>query len=161
MDAPFAIDPNDVLAQPTRARLFALLGELKRPTGTVELAVVGAHLAGEPLHHQLVELDAVAVAATTTTTDYRLYALAGTEPAKPGLVRVRTGGAAIAVEVYRLTLEAFGRFVAAVPPPLAIGTVRLASGRDVNGFVCEPVGTEGALDITAFGGWRSYRASLG
>ena len=38
MDAPFAISPDDVLAQPTRSRLFALLGELKRPAGTVELA---------------------------------------------------------------------------------------------------------------------------
>ncbi|MGH2882768.1 MAG: helix-turn-helix transcriptional regulator [Solirubrobacteraceae bacterium] len=38
MDAPFAIPPDDVLAQPTRASLFALLGELKRPVGTVELA---------------------------------------------------------------------------------------------------------------------------
>src|ERR1039458_2871236 len=37
MDAPLAIDPEDLLAQPTRARLFALLGELKRAAGTVEI----------------------------------------------------------------------------------------------------------------------------
>jgi len=125
----------------------------------VELAVVGAHLAGQPLHHQLMAVGAQLVAATRTTPDYRLYALAGCDPPKPGLVRVADGtGEAIEVEVYRLDPEDFGRFVAAVPPPLCIGTVRLASG-PVAGFLCEPLALEGAADITGYRGWRAYRAA--
>ncbi|MBX5470248.1 MAG: helix-turn-helix domain-containing protein [Thermoleophilaceae bacterium] len=51
MDLPLAIDPEDVLAQPTRARLFALLGELRRPAGTAELAErLGLHPNGVRAH---------------------------------------------------------------------------------------------------------------
>lgn len=126
-------------------------------TSTVELAVVGAHLRGQPLHHQLTDLDARFVAATSTTPDYRLYALAATDPPKPGLVRVAAGaGTSIEVETYRLSPENFGRFVAAVPPPLCIGTITTVLG-PVSGFLCEPIGIEGAIDISSFGGWRAFR----
>ncbi|MGO9872508.1 MAG: allophanate hydrolase [Acidimicrobiia bacterium] len=129
-----------------------------RTSGGIDLAVVGAHLAGQPLHHQLTELGAVFVAATTTTSDYRLYALPDTVPAKPGLVRVAAGtGRAIEVEVYRLDAAGFGRFVAEVAPPLCIGTVRLPSG-PVAGFLCEPLAVEGAIDISEYGAWRAYRS---
>ncbi|MHB8663187.1 MAG: allophanate hydrolase [Acidimicrobiales bacterium] len=123
----------------------------------VELAVVGAHLRGQPLHEELVRVGAVFVEQTRTAPEYRLYALANTAPPKPGLVRA-AGGAAIEVEVYRLTYEAFGRFVAAVPAPLCIGTVQLARG-PVAGFLCEPSALDGATEITSFGGWRAYRAA--
>jgi allophanate hydrolase len=130
--------------------------------GTVDLAVVGAHLGGEPLNHQLVERGATLVAATRTAPDYRLFALAGTVPPKPGLVREPGfAGPGIAVEVWRVSSARFGDFVAAVPPPLAIGSVVLADGRVVKGFVCEPFATAGALDITAHGGWRAWRRSRG
>jgi allophanate hydrolase len=128
------------------------------PSADVALAVVGAHLRGQPLHHQLEELGARFAGATTTTAEYRLYALAGTNPPKPGLVRVSDGGAEIEAEVYRLTAEAFGQFVAAVPAPLCIGTVRLRSGC-VSGFLCEPDALDGATDITVHGGWRAYLAT--
>ena len=128
------------------------------PPGGVELAVVGAHLRGMPLHHQLLDNGATLIETTVTTADYRLYALAETIPPKPGLVRVGDGeGAAIDVEVYRLSDEGFGRFVAAVPAPMCIGTVRLAD-RSVPGFLCEPRAIEGATDITHLGGWRAYMA---
>ena len=130
---------------------------LARPSRTA-LAVVGAHLAGMPLHHQLTTLDARLLAKTRTCPGYRLYALAGTTPAKPGLRRVAEGGAAIEVEVYSLSPAAFGRFVAAVPRPLAIGRITLEDGSEVSGFVCEPEGFENAEDITAFGGWRAWCA---
>jgi allophanate hydrolase len=69
-------------------------------------------------------------------------------------------GGSIEIEVYELAMEAFGSFVTEVPPPLAIGTVALDDGTEVKGFVAEPRALEGALDITAFGGWRAYIASL-
>lgn len=127
--------------------------------GEVELAVVGAHLTGQPLNGELVALGARLKTACRTAPAYRLYALAGTVPEKPGLVRVAEGGEAIEVEVWRLTAAAFGRFTAAVPPPMAIGTVQLGDGSWVKGFVCEPVALAGAADITRLGGWRAYRAA--
>jgi allophanate hydrolase-like protein len=91
----------------------------------------------------------------------RRAALAGTAPPKPGLLRVAAGtSAAVAVELWALSASAFGRFVAAVPPPLSIGTLRLTDGRDVKGFLVEAAATEGAHDISRFGGWRAYMASL-
>jgi allophanate hydrolase len=124
---------------------------------TVDVAVVGAHLRGQPFHHQLTDLGAKWVADTRTAPCYRLYALADTSPPKPGLVRVDSGKP-IAVEVYRLTFEAFGRLVAGVPAPMCIGTVVLEHGA-VAGFLCEPAAIAGATDITSFGGWQAYLSS--
>ena len=128
----------------------------------VSLAVVGAHLSGQPLNHQLTDRGATLVARTTTAPTYRLVAL-DTDPPKPGLVRVADddpAGAAVEVEVWALAPKAFASFVDAVPAPLCIGRVRLADGSDVAGFLCEPVALAGAPDITAHGGWRAYLASL-
>jgi allophanate hydrolase len=125
---------------------------------TVRMAVVGAHLAGMPLHWQLTSRNARLAARTTTATAYRLYAMANTTPPKPALIHVGEGGGAIELEVYELAVEHFGSFVAEVPPPLAIGTVTLQDGSQVKGFVAEPRAIEGAEDITALGGWRAYVA---
>lgn len=125
---------------------------------TVKLAVVGAHLEGMPLHWQLTSRDAKFVGATTSAPTYKLYAMAESVPPKPALVYSEDGGAAIALEVYELDMAAFGSFVAEVPPPLAIGTVTLADGSMVKGFVAEPRAMTGAEDITALGGWRAYIA---
>jgi allophanate hydrolase len=125
----------------------------------VRLAVVGAHLTGMPLNRQLTERNAIFVEATHTGDNYRLYALAGTQPAKPGLVQGHDG-ASIEVELWDVPLANFGSFVEEIPGPLGIGTLRLADGRQVKGFICEPRGIEGARDITEFGGWRAYLASL-
>jgi allophanate hydrolase len=134
--------------------------DLEGKPQTVKLAVVGAHLAGMPLHWQLASREAKLVAETRTAPVYKLNAKAGTTPAKPALVHVGEGGSAIALEVYELGVEAFGSFVAEVPPPLAIGTVTLEDGTDVKGFVAEPRALDGATDVTSFGGWRAYIASL-
>lgn len=124
---------------------------------TVKLAVVGAHLKDMPLHWQLTSRDAVFVGAFETAPTYRLYAMADSVPPKPALVH-SDDGAAIAVEVYELGVAAFGSFVVEVPPPLAIGTVTLADGTSVKGFVAEPRALAGAEDITGLGGWRAYIA---
>ena len=122
----------------------------------IEIAVVGAHLTGLPLNRELTELGGRLVRATRTTPDYRLYALPGTVPAKPGLLRVGDGeGAAIEVEVWSLGVAEFGAFVSKIPTPLGIGTLRLEGG-DAKGFVVEATATSAAEDISAFGGWRAY-----
>lgn len=125
---------------------------------TVRLAVVGAHLQGQPLNHELTSLDAKLVWSGKTAPLYKFYALQTTPP-KPGLVRVSDGsGAAIELEVWELSYEGFGRFVSKVPEPLVIGTVQLETGEWVKGFLCEPVALKGAKEITEFGGWRKFRA---
>ncbi|WP_113628080.1 allophanate hydrolase [Pectobacterium peruviense] len=123
----------------------------------VRLAVVGAHLTGMPLNHQLTNRDAVRIEETHTAENYRLYALANTQPAKPGLAK-STDGAAIIVELWDIPLARFGEFVAEIPAPLGIGTLMLADGRRVKGFICEPAALSDATDITAFGGWRHWLA---
>jgi allophanate hydrolase len=131
--------------------------KLERPDW-IRLAVVGAHLEGMPLHGQLTTAGARFVAKTHTAPTYRLHALAGTTPPKPGLEFVAGGGAAIEVEVYSLRPDAFGRFVAAVSRPIAIGRLALQDGSEVSGFVCEPAALAGATDITSYGGWRAWCA---
>ncbi len=147
------------------------LGALKQPqpvlapvsklpaAGEVAVAVVGAHLSGLPLNGELRVLGGRLLEVAKTAPDYRLYALTGTSPPKPGLLRVDSGkGAAIEIEVWVLPVEAFGRFVTAVPPPLSIGTIKLSDGRGVKGFLLEAAATAGARDISNFGGWRNFLA---
>jgi len=124
----------------------------------VRLAVVGAHLSGLPLNAQLTDRRARLVWSGNTAPNYRLYALPNTTPPKPGLARVSENGAAIALEVWELSTAAFGSFVAAVPPPLCIGTITLANGENVKGFLCEATALMSADDITHCGGWRAYLA---
>jgi len=127
--------------------------------GEVPLAVVGAHLSGMPLNGELRALGGRLLERGTTARHYKLYALPGTRPPKPGLLRVKNGaGAAIEIEVWALSETAFGRFVAAVPPPLSIGTLELDSGRSVKGFLVEAEAVAGARDISSFGGWRAFAA---
>jgi allophanate hydrolase len=119
------------------------------------VAVVGAHLSGQPLNPQLLALGARLDHATTTAPVYRLHALR-TDPPKPGLVHVGEGGAAIETEVWRLPAEGLGRLLATLPRPMALGSVELADGTHVPGFLCEPSALAGADDITAYGSWRTY-----
>lgn len=124
----------------------------------VRIAVVGAHLTGMPLNYQLTSRQAVLVEETTTAAHYRLYALSGGAIKKPGLVR-DDSGAAIIVELWDIPLARYGEFVAEIPAPLGIGTLTLADGRTVQGFVCEPYALSNALDITETGGWRRWLSS--
>ena len=124
-----------------------------------EIAVVGAHLSGMPLNHQLTDLGGILARQTHTAARYRLHALPNSQPPKPGLIR-SDDGQPIELEVWQLSYEAFGRFVSKVPAPLAIGTIELEDGTEVQGFLCEAYAVKGAPDISAFGGWRAFAKSL-
>jgi allophanate hydrolase len=139
-------------AQPPLAAISARAAD-----NEIAVAVVGAHLSGMPLNRELTSFGARFLEESATAADYRLFLLPGA-PAKPGLIRVDAGGAAIAVEIWAMPADEFGRFVASVPPPLSIGTLALADGRKVKGFLAEAVATHGARDISAFGGWRAFMA---
>ncbi|MDX2932160.1 allophanate hydrolase [Streptomyces ipomoeae] len=131
------------------ARIAALLQPEAR------LAVVGAHLSGQPLNPQLLSLGAHLEQTTTTAPAYRLHALPTTPP-KPGLVYVGEGGASIEAEIWRLPAEGLGRLLTALPRPMTLGTIELADGSRSPGFLCEPSALKAAPDITGYGGWRSY-----
>jgi allophanate hydrolase len=121
----------------------------------IELVVCGAHMTGLPLNHQLTARGARLVDQTRTAPEYRLVAL---PDGRPGLERVETG-AAIEVEVWSIAADQLGSFIAAILPPLGIGTVRLADGRRCKGFLCESIAARAAPEITAYGGWRAYLAA--
>ncbi len=144
------------LSNETPPRAATPLTPLPANEPSVTLAVVGAHLSGMPLNWQLLERDGRLLCATQTAVSYRLFALPGTTPPKPGLVRVNEGGAAIAIELWQMPLRHYGSFVAGIPAPLGIGMLTLDDDSEVQGFLCEPLATEGAEDITTFGGWRAY-----
>ena len=160
-------DPLLSIASAYHQSLGATMGATGRPLpprakpdrmpGGVRLAVVGAHLSGQPLNWQLTERGARLVRSCRTSPSYRLFALPGTTPPKPGLLRVedRTGSP-IDVEVWEMSHESFGSFVAAIPPPLGVGTIQLEDGELVKSFLCESYAVANALDISHFGGWRQY-----
>jgi allophanate hydrolase len=132
------------------------------PSGQISVAVCGAHLSGMPLNKQLTERRARLVSKLLTAPDYRFYALPGGPPWRPGLVQVDKGqGYGIEVEVWEMPATAFGSFVASIPAPLCIGTVKLETGEQVKGFLCEQHAVSDAKDISEFGGWRAYLASPG
>jgi allophanate hydrolase len=138
------------LAQPPLVPLPAMADD------EIAIAVVGAHLSGMALNGELQALGGRLLEESITAPDYRLYAL-DTTPPKPGMLRIAPGtGTAIKLELWALSAAAFGKFVAAILPPLSIGTIRLVDGRGVKGFIVEPAAVGGARDISSFGGWRAF-----
>lgn len=129
---------------------------------SIKVAVVGAHLTGQPLNHQLTSRGAKLLATTHTAPIYKLYALTGTLPPKPGLIRLTSDsgeGYKIEVEVWEMPLIHFGSFVAEIPPPLGIGTLLIETEETVKGFICEGYATADAKEISNYGGWRAYLQS--
>jgi allophanate hydrolase len=127
----------------------------------VPIAVLGAHMSGLPLNGQLLALGGRLECMTTTAPRYRFYALPGEPPYRPGLVCVNDGGSAIELEVWSLPATRIGDFLRLIPAPLGLGTITLADGSAVTGFLCESHAIQGAQEITALGGWRAYLESLG
>ena len=144
----------------TAAPIPATTAAPRLPSGQVRVAVCGAHLSGLPLNGQLTSRGGRRVKTVKSAPEYKFYALPGGPPYRPGMVRVGPGGAgggAIEMEIWELPATAFGSFVAGIPAPLGIGTVKLEDGSSVQGFVCEAAAAAGAEDIAALGSWRRYR----
>jgi allophanate hydrolase len=128
---------------------------------SIEIAVVGAHLQGMPLHSQLTERHAHLIKSCKSAKSYRLFALPNTTPPKPGLVKSMSNGAAIDLEVYAMPVSEVGSFLGLIPAPLGLGNIELDDGTWVKGFICEPYAIEGAKDISDLGGWKAYMHQLG
>lgn len=150
-DAKFGATAAPLTETPIAASLVA--------ADMVRVAVVGAHLSGQPLNSQLTDRSARLVRTTNTAPGYSFYALANTTPSKPGLIFDGNGSGRIEVEIWEMSASAFGSFVTLIPSPLGIGTLKLEDGTNVKGFICEPFAIAGSQDITAFGGWRNWLAS--
>jgi len=129
------------------------------PYPRLPLAVFGAHMDGLPLNLQLRALGARLAGPCRTAPSYRMFRVPGGGPARPGVVKVVEDGVALDGEVWEVPVEAVGAFLAMIPPPLGLGTVALADGTMVKGFICEPAGVAGAEDISQHGGWRAYLAA--
>lgn len=123
----------------------------------VQIVVVGAHLTGMPLNHELTTPGGRLLKTCRTAKDYKLYVLPNTTPPKPGLIK-EPGfkGEGLEVEVWALPADAFGKFVQKIPAPLGIGKLTLDDGSSVSGFLCEVHAVKGAQEITSLGGWRAY-----
>jgi allophanate hydrolase len=124
--------------------------------GHVAVAVCGAHMQGLPLNPQLRDRGGYFLQRTHTAPCYRLLALPGGPPHRPGLLRVASGGAAVEIEIWAVPAEYLGSFLAGIPAPLGLGKVQVLGGEEVTGFICEGYAAAGAADITSFGGWRAY-----
>ncbi|MDO1582898.1 allophanate hydrolase [Rhizobium oryzicola] len=163
--APFADAMHRAVASGMGKDRTAALPEASKVAeaddGLVTIMVVGAHLTGMPLNHELTGPGGKFLKVCRTAGDYRLFVLPNTTPPKPGLIREPGfAGPGLEVEVWKVTPAAFGRFVQNIPAPLGIGKVTLDDGSQVSGFLCEPYALQGAQDVTHFGGWRAYRQSL-
>ena len=134
--------------------------ETPRDSEVIRIVVCGAHMQGLPLNHQLADRKARLLKRTVTAPYYRLYALAGGPPQRPGLMRDERNGVAIEVEVWEMPAEQFGSFIKLVPQPLGIGTLELKDGSKEKGFICEHFAIETAKDVTSYGGWRGFLDSL-
>ena len=162
--APVADALHRAAAPGMGRELSAVLSEESRvqpvPDDRIPIVVVGAHLTGMPLNHELTTAGGRLVREARTSAEYRLFVLPGTRPAKPGLLR-EPGfqGPGIVVEVWLLPPDAFGAFVSRIPAPLGIGKISLSDGTSASGFLCEAHGVAGAEEITELGGWRAYAQS--
>jgi allophanate hydrolase len=124
--------------------------------GDITMAVCGAHMQGLPLNHQLRDRGGYLIQTTRTAARYRLFALPGGPPQRPGLIRVSDDGQAIELEVWGLPSDQVGSFIVGIPAPLGIGKIELDGGAWVTGFVAEGYAAQGASDISSYGGWRAY-----
>ena len=146
------------------ARLFEAegaepaLSERRADSDMLPLVVCGAHMSGLPLNHELTTLGAIFKRIGRTADKYRLYALAGGPPFRPGLLKIEKG-AAIDVEVWAMPRASVGNFLAGIPQPLSLGTIDLEDGTQAHGFLVEAAGVQGAEDITHLGSWRAFLQS--
>jgi allophanate hydrolase len=141
-----------------RHALTQLSTAKRPPPAQARLAVVGAHMSGLALNQQMIDVQARYVATVRTAPSYKFYVLPNTKPERPGMVRTETGGTSIELELWDMSWEALGKFMAKVPAPLTIGSVQTEDGELVKGFLCESFAVEGAREISSFGGYRNYLA---
>ncbi|HKX62541.1 MAG TPA: glutamyl-tRNA amidotransferase, partial [Verrucomicrobiae bacterium] len=96
------------------------------------------------------------VCEARTEPAYRLWSIGDRHPA---MVRVKSGGVAVAMEVWEVPVAGLAGILLQEPAGLSVGKVKLLDGREVLGVLGEPILCEGQREITALGGWREYLAA--
>lgn len=123
----------------------------------LNLAVNGTLMRGLELNGNLQAVGATFVREATTEPAYRLWSI---DDRYPAMLRVSTGGAAIAVEVWMVPAVSLGTILLQEPTGLCIGKVRLFDGEVVLGVLGEQIYCENRQEITQWGGWRAYIEAL-
>ena len=121
------------------------------------LAVNGTLMRGLALNANLVNAGASFVSEAATAPEYRLWSI---DDRHPAMLRVQAGGYSVAVELWDVPAEGLASILVAEPAGLSIGKVLLADGRDVLGVLGEPWLCANRREISEFGGWRAYIATV-
>jgi hypothetical protein len=124
---------------------------------TTLLAVNGTLMRGLELNPNMLAAGANFVREDQTDACYRLWSIGDRHPA---MQRTPGAGASVALEIWAVPPAGLASILNNEPPGLAIGKVVLKDGSIVLGVLGEPFLCEGQREITAFGGWRAYTASL-
>lgn len=139
-----------------RSRAETVRPAAREGPARVLLAVNGTLMRGLPLHGNLLAAGARFVKEALTESSYRLWSI---EDRHPAMLRVSSGGRAIAVEVWSVPAAGLVAILRQEPSGLCIGKVRLADGEEILGVLGGPALCEGMREITEFGGWRAYLAA--
>ena len=124
----------------------------------VLLAVNGTLMRGLELNPNLIAVGATFVKEALTEPTYRIWSI---DDRHPAMIRVSSGGRTIALEVWAVPIAGIATILLQEPPGLSIGKVRLSDGEEVLGVLGEPILCEGKREITDWGNWRTYIASIG
>lgn len=123
---------------------------------TRTLFVNGTLMQGLALHHNLEGSEFLG--AFDTAPSYRLYSI---NDIHPGMFEVESGGISVPGEIYRMSDDIWERVEAGEPPGLYCGPVKLANGTVVDGILFpRDIAESEHKDISDYGGWRSYIATL-
>lgn len=124
---------------------------------TLKLAVNGTLMKDLALNPNLLNVGATFEREAKTEAAYRIWSI---DDSYPAMIKAKEGGIAVALEVWEVPLAGLGTILSQEPPGLAIGKVTLHDGEEVLGVIGEPLTVEGKKEITQYGGWRAYQASL-
>ena len=124
---------------------------------SVLLAVNGTLMRGLALNANLLNAGATFVSDAATAPEYRLWSI---DDRHPAMMRVKVDGHAVALELWDVPAAGLASILMSEPAGLSIGKVVLSDGREVLGVLGEPWLCANRVEITAFGGWRAYVATL-
>jgi hypothetical protein len=126
---------------------------------SVPLFVNGGGMRGGEVHYSIEGLPFLGEARTAPR--YRFFSV---RDEFPGLWPVDEGGVSIPGELYDVPLDVIrDRFIPAEPPELELSVVELDDGSSALVVLVRAnfyESGEGLKDISEYGGWRAYRASM-
>ena len=120
---------------------------------TVALAVNGTLMRGLKLNKNLQQIGASFVREDRTDHYYRLWSI---DDEHPAMMRTTEKSSSVALEIWDIPIEKIATLLLSEPAGLSIGKVVLEDKSIVLGVIGESFLCENQLEISEFGGWRSY-----